>query len=73
MLTKDFDRIGLNYAIVKADTGVMGGSLSEEFQAITDIGEDTVVLCNKCDYSSNIEVSKHIPDEPIKEELKEKN
>lgn len=69
---KIFDRIGLNYAIVKADTGVMGGSLSEEFQAITDIGEDTVVLCNKCDYSSNIEVSKHIPDEPIKEELKEK-
>lgn len=69
---KIFDRIGLNYAIVKADTGVMGGSLSEEFQAITDIGEDTVVLCNKCDYSSNIEVSKYIPDEPIKEELKEK-
>ena len=69
---KIFDRIGLNYAIVKADTGVMGGSLSEEFQAITDIGEDTIVLCNKCDYSSNIEVSKHIPDEPIKEELKEK-
>ncbi|UKI28934.1 MAG: proline--tRNA ligase [Clostridium sp.] len=69
---KIFDRIGLNYAIVKADTGVMGGSLSEEFQAITDIGEDTVVLCDSCSYSSNIEVSKHIPDEPIKEELKEK-
>ena len=69
---KIFDRIGLNYAIVKADTGVMGGSLSEEFQAITDIGEDTIVLCDKCDYSSNIEVSKHIPDEQIKEELKEK-
>lgn len=69
---KIFDRIGLNYAIVKADTGVMGGSLSEEFQAITDIGEDTIVLCDKCDYLSNIEVSKHIPDEPIKEELKEK-
>ena len=69
---KIFDRIGLNYAIVKADTGVMCGSLSEEFQAITDIGEDTVVLCDKCDYSSNIEESKHIPDDPIKEELKEK-
>lgn len=69
---KIFDRIGLNYAIVKADTGVMGGSLSEEFQAITDVGEDTIVLCDKCDYSSNIEVSKRIPDEPSKEELKEK-
>lgn len=52
-----FDRIGINYAIVKADTGAMGGTLSEEFQAITDIGEDTVVLCDKCNYSSNLEVS----------------
>jgi prolyl-tRNA synthetase len=52
-----FDRIGINYKIVKADTGVMGGILSEEFQAVTDIGEDTLVLCDKCDYASNIEVS----------------
>ena len=52
-----FDRIGVNYAIVRADTGAMGGSLSEEFQALTDIGEDTVVLCDKCDYSSNLEIS----------------
>ena len=50
-----FDRLGLEYKIVKADTGVMGGSLSEEYQAITDIGEDTIVLCDNCDYSSNIE------------------
>lgn len=54
-----FDRIGLNYAIVKADTGVMGGSLSEEFQAITDIGEDVLVLCDKCDYASNMEIATH--------------
>lgn len=52
-----FDRIGLNYVIVKADTGAMGGSLSEEFQAVTDIGEDILVLCDNCDYSSNLEVS----------------
>jgi len=52
-----FDRIGLNYVIVRADTGAMGGSLSEEFQAVTDIGEDVLVLCDKCDYSSNLEVS----------------
>lgn len=58
-----FDRIGIKYAIVKADTGVMGGSLSEEFQAITDIGEDTLVLCDKCDYSSNLEVSNYQIDE----------
>ena len=65
---KIFDRIGLNYAIVKADTGIMGGSLSEEFQVITDIGEDTVVLCDSCSYSSNIEVSKHVPEKSVKGE-----
>ena len=54
-----FDRIGLNYAIVRADTGVMGGSLSEEFQAITDLGEDVLVLCDKCDYASNMEIATH--------------
>ncbi len=51
-----FDRIGLDYRVVVADTGVMGGLLSEEFQAITDIGEDVVVLCDSCDFASNIEV-----------------
>lgn len=55
-----FDRIGINYKIVRADTGVMGGLLSEEFQALTEIGEDTLVLCDKCDFASNIEVTKHI-------------
>lgn len=62
-----FDRIGLNYAIVRADTGVMGGTLSEEFQAITDIGEDVLVLCDKCDYASNMEIATHkieIKEEP---------
>lgn len=50
--------VGLNYVVVRADTGVMGGLLSEEFQAVTDVGEDILVLCDKCDYASNIEVSK---------------
>lgn len=57
---KIFKEVGLNYAIVRADTGVMGGLLSEEFQAITEVGEDIVVLCDNCDYASNIEVSKNI-------------
>ncbi len=67
---KIFDRIGVKYKIVKADTGAMGGSLSEEYQAITDIGEDTVVLCDKCDFSSNIEVTECVSSAPAKEELK---
>ena len=53
-----FNRIGIDYRIVRADTGAMGGLLSEEFQAVCDIGEDVLVLCDKCDFSSNIEVCK---------------
>ena len=60
---KSFDRMKLDYKIVRADTGVMGGLLSEEFQAVTPIGEDTLVLCDSCDYASNIEVSECITKE----------
>lgn len=57
------DRVGLEYKIVRAGTGAMGGNLSEEFQAVTEIGEDTLVLCPNCDYASNLEVSACIVDE----------
>ena len=53
---KIFDKLGIEYKIVKAATGAMGGLLSEEFQAISDIGEDTVVMCSSCDLATNIEV-----------------
>lgn len=52
-----FDRMHIDYKIVQADTGVMGGLLSEEFQAVTDIGEDVLVLCDHCDFASNIEIA----------------
>ncbi len=52
-----FDRMGIHYKIVKADTGVMGGLLSEEFQAITEIGEDHIVYCDHCDYAANVEIA----------------
>ncbi len=55
---KIFDRLKIDYKIVNADTGVMGGLLSEEFQAVSPIGEDTIVLCDNCDLSSNIEITK---------------
>lgn len=51
-----FQRIGLTYEVVQADTGAMGGSLSEEFQAVCDIGEDVLVICESCGYSTNVEV-----------------
>lgn len=72
---KIFGRLGINYKVVKADTGKMGGTLSEEFQAVTDIGEDTLVLCENCDYSSNIEVStsmimeKQSDEKPLEKDL----
>ncbi len=68
-----FDRIGLDYRIVKASTGAMGGLLSEEFQAITDIGEDIVVTCDNCGFSSNIEICDvHGECEKLNEDEKEK-
>lgn len=57
---KVFDRMDLNYKIVKADTGAMGGLLSEEFQALCEIGEDVVVNCEHCDFSSNLEITEVI-------------
>ena len=65
---KIYDRLGINYKLVRSDTGAMGGSLSEEYQAITDIGEDVIVLCHNCDYASNLEVSECITKEAKEEE-----
>ncbi|EGG17630.1 prolyl-tRNA synthetase [Cavenderia fasciculata] len=50
-----FDRVGLKYACVEADSGNIGGSMSHEFQVLTGSGEDTVVSCECCGYQSNIE------------------
>ena len=52
-----FDRMKVNYKIVRSGTGAMGGTLSEEFQAVTKIGEDTLVLCDNCDYASNMDIA----------------
>jgi prolyl-tRNA synthetase len=52
---KTFDRLGLKYNIVKAMSGAMGGSRSEEFLAPCPTGEDTYVLCEKCGYAANVE------------------
>ncbi len=62
------NRLHLNYVIVRADTGVMGGLLSEEFQALAPMGEDTLVLCDSCDFASNIEVAPCKPEIPAERE-----
>ena len=52
---KTFDRLGMRYNIVKAVSGAMGGSKSEEFLAPCSTGEDTYVLCPKCGFAANVE------------------
>lgn len=56
-----FRRIGLkNFIDFKSDTGMMGGSVAHEFMLLTEVGEDSLVLCNKCDYRANMEVADSI-------------
>jgi prolyl-tRNA synthetase len=50
-----FDRCGLKYVVVQADSGAMGGSDSQEFMVFTDAGEDLVVSCPSCGYAANLE------------------
>jgi len=50
-----FTRCGLSFRAVEADTGNIGGSLSHEFQVLTETGEDALVACDNCDYAANVE------------------
>ena len=52
-----FDRMGLDYRMVQADSGAMGGSTSAEFQVLADSGEDAIVACTACEYAANVEVA----------------
>jgi prolyl-tRNA synthetase len=52
-----FDRMGLDYRMVQADSGAMGGSGSAEFQVLVQSGEDQLVACTNCDYAANLEVA----------------
>jgi len=58
---KIFERLGLSFRAVRADTGAIGGSLSHEFQVIADTGEDQIVYCPDSDYAANIELAEALP------------
>ena len=64
-----FKRLGLNYNIVSAMAGAMGGSKSEEFLAPCPTGEDTYVLCEKCGYAANVEAMKTVIDAPASKDI----
>jgi prolyl-tRNA synthetase len=56
-----FDRFGLQYRAVAADTGAIGGDASHEFQVIADTGEDALVYSTGSDYAANIELAEALP------------
>ncbi len=62
---KIFDRCGIEYFVVGASSGAMGGSKSEEFMVKSDAGEDTVAYCSSCGFAANSEVAQS-KIEPIK-------
>lgn len=53
-----FDRLGLDYRVVDADSGSIGGSGSKEFVLLASSGEDIIVVCKNCDYAANLEAAK---------------
>ena len=50
-----FERCGLDFRAVEADSGAIGGSSSHEFMVLAETGEDTLVICNECSYAANVE------------------
>ena len=60
---RTFQRMGLEAVSVESDTGAMGGDLAHEFQVLTDVGEDTIAVCETCDYKANMEKARRkLPD-----------
>ncbi|WP_297482899.1 proline--tRNA ligase [Sulfurimonas sp.] len=54
---KILTRLGLDFRVVEADSGAIGGSGSKELMVIADSGEDTIAICSKCEYGANIEAA----------------
>ena len=65
---KIYTKLGLDFRVVEADSGAIGGSGSKEFHVLASSGEDTIVVCDGCDYAANIEAAKR---EAKKYEFKE--
>ena len=54
---KIFTRLGLDFRVVEANSGAIGGNGSKEFHILASSGEDTIVVCNNCEYAANIEAA----------------
>jgi prolyl-tRNA synthetase len=66
-----FRRLGLEYRVVGADTGAMGGSTSAEFQVLAQNGEDAIVACSSCEYAANVEVAETVVADLAKDHKRE--
>ncbi len=55
-----FARVGLPVVSVKSDSGMMGGSVSHEFMYLTSVGEDSIAICESCNYRANVEAAENI-------------
>ncbi len=69
---KIFSKMGLDFRVVEADSGAIGGSGSREFMVLADTGEDDIVVCSECNYAANIEVAKRKnikKENPVKTEV----
>ena len=64
---KIFTRLGLDFRVVQADSGAIGGSGSKEFHVLANSGEDTIVVCEKCDFGANIETLDSIDEDEFAE------
>ncbi|MBI5483748.1 MAG: proline--tRNA ligase, partial [Deltaproteobacteria bacterium] len=60
-----FERCGLNFRAVEADTGSIGGSSSHEFMVLADSGEDAIVSCDSCRYAANVEKAESRPPQAV--------
>jgi len=68
---KIFTRLGLDFRVVAADSGAIGGDGSKEFHVLADSGEDTIIVCESCNYGANIETIAEFKDKI--DELNEKS
>jgi proline--tRNA ligase len=64
---RTFSRCGLDFRIVEADNGPIGGSNSHEFSALSNVGESEIAYCEKCDMAATIERAECIDDKPVDE------
>lgn len=56
-----FNRLGLKFRAVRADTGAMGGNISHEFQVLANSGEDLIAFSDESDYAANVEIAESLP------------